>query len=188
MNALFGMNSILLEGSEGLSRLFDLDFQLLHDSILTLIAVFVLFFVASVFFFKPAREFLEKRKKGIADNIEAAKNDKAEAEKLKEEYEEKLKNVDSEVEEILADARKKARANEERIVQDAMAEAGRIVDNANREADLTKAKIANEVKEEIVTVAGAMAGKLVASSIDEDTQNKLLDETLKEMSEDTWLN
>ena len=82
----------------------------------------------------------------------------------------------------------KARANEERIVQDAMAEAGRIVDNANREADLTKAKIANEVKEEIVTVAGAMAGKLVASSIDEDTQNKLLDETLKEMSEDTWLN
>ena len=90
--------------------------------------------------------------------------------------------MDSEVEEILADARKKARANEERIVQDAMAEAGRIVDNANREADLTKAKIANEVKEEIVTVAGAMAGKLVASSIDEDTQNKLLDETLKEMS------
>ena len=147
----------------------------------------MLFFVASVFFFKPAREFLEKRKKGIADNIEAAKNDKAEAEKLKEEYEEKLKNVDSEVEEILADARKKARAGEERIVQDAMAEAGRIVDNANREAELTKQKIANEVKEEIVNVAGAMAGKLVASSIDEETQNKLLDETLDEMGEDTWL-
>ena len=68
-----------------------------------------------------------------------------------------------------------------------MAEAGRIVDNANREAELTKQKIANEVKEEIVNVAGAMAGKLVASSIDEETQNKLLDETLDEMGEDTWL-
>ena len=187
MNALLGMNSILLEGEGGWTRLFDLDFQLLHDSILTLIAVFVLFLVGSIFFFKPARKFLEKRKKGIADNIEAAKKDKDEAERLKKEYEEKLKNVDSEVEEILADARKKARANEERIVQDAMADAGRIVDNANREADLTKQKIANEVKEEIVTVAGAMAGKLVASSIDEETQNKLLDDTLKEMGEDTWL-
>ena len=169
------------------TRLFDLDFQLLHDSVLTLIAVFVLFFVASIFFFKPARDFLEKRKKGIADNIEAAKADKEEAARLKEEYEDKLKNVDSEVEAILADARKKARANEERIVQDAMAEAGRIVDNANREAELSKQKVANEVKEEIVSVAGAMAGKLVAASLDEETQNKLLDDTLKEMGEDTWL-
>ena len=86
-----------------------------------------------------------------------------------------------------ADARKKARANEERIVQDAMAEAGRIVDNANREAELSKQKVANEVKEEIVSVAGAMAGKLVAASLDEETQNKLLDYTLKEMGDDTWL-
>ena len=88
---------------------------------------------------------------------------------------------------FLADARKKARANEERIVQDAMAEAGRIVDNANREAELSKQKVANEVKEEIVSVAGAMAGKLVAASLDEETQNKLLDDTLKEMGDDTWL-
>ena len=143
--------------------------------------------LASIFFFKPARDFLEKRKKGIADNIEAAKADKEEAARLKEEYEDKLKNVDSEVEAILADARKKARANEERIVQDAMAEAGRIVDNANREAELSKQKVANEVKEEIVSVAGAMAGKLVAASLDEETQNKLLDDTLKEMGDDTWL-
>ena len=187
MNALLGMNSILLTADADWTRLFDLDFQLLHDSVLTLIAVFVLFLVASVFFFKPARDFLEKRKKGIENNIEAAKADKEEAARLKEEYEDKLKNVDSEVEAILADARKKARANEERIVQDAMAEAGRIVDNANREAELSKQKIANEVKEEIVSVAGAMAGKLVASSVDEETQKKLLDDTLKEMGDDTWL-
>lgn len=187
MNAFTCMNSILLTAENDWTRLFDLDFQLLHDSLLTLIAVFVLFLVASVFFFKPARDFLERRKEGIKNDIDEAKNDKEEAARLKEEYEEKLKNVDSEVEAILADARKKARANEERIVQDAMAEAGRIVDNANREADLQKKKIANEVKEEIVTVASAMAGKLVAASIDENAQNELLDETLKEMGEDTWL-
>ena len=38
-----------------------------------------------------------------------------------------------------------------------------------------------------VSVAGAMAGKLVASSVDEETQKKLLDDTLKEMGDDTWL-
>ena len=87
-----------------MSRLFNLDFQLLHDSVLTLIAVFVLFLGGSFFFFNPARKFLEKRKQGIADDIETAQKEKEEAAKLKTEYEEKLKNIDAEAETILADA------------------------------------------------------------------------------------
>ena len=171
-----------------MSRLFNLDFQLLHDSLLTLIAVFVLFLGGSFFFFNPARKFLEKRKQGIADDIEAAKKEKEEAERLKNEYEEKLKNVDAEVEGILSDARQRALANENRIVADAREEAGKIIDNAHREANLEKLKVADEVKEEVINVAGAMAGKIVASTMSEAEQRRLLDETLKGIGEDTWLN
>ena len=171
-----------------MSRLFNLDFQLLHDSLLTLIAVFVLFFGGSFFFFNPARKFLEKRKQGIADDIEAAKKEKEEAERLKGEYEDKLKNVDAEVEGILSDARQRALANENRIVADAREEAGKIIDNAHREANLEKLKVADEVKEEVINVAGAMAGKIVASTMSEAEQRRLLDETLKGIGEDTWLN
>lgn len=171
-----------------MSRLFNLDFQLLHDSLLTLIAVFVLFLGGSFFFFNPARKFLEKRKQGIADDIEAAKKEKEEAERLKTEYEDKLKNVDAEVEGILSDARQRALANENRIVADAREEAGKIIDNAHREANLEKLKVADEVKEEVINVAGAMAGKIVASSMSEAEQRRLLDETLKGIGEDTWLN
>ena len=46
----------------------------------------------------------------------------------------------------------------------------------------------DEVKQEIIGVATAMAGKFVASSLDEDTQASLIDETLKEMGDDTWRN
>ena len=171
-----------------MSRLFNLDFQLLHDSVLTLIAVFVLFLGGSFFFFNPARKFLEKRKQGIADDIEAAKKEKEEAERLKTEYEDKLKNVDAEVEGILSDARQRALANENRIVADAREEAGKIIDNAHREANLEKLKVADEVKEEVINVAGAMAGKIVASTMSEAEQRRLLDETLKGIGEDTWLN
>ena len=171
-----------------MSRLFNLDFQLLHDSLLTLIAVFVLFLGGSFFFFNPARKFLEKRKQGIADDIEAAKKEKEEAERLKTEYEDKLKNVDAEVEGILSDARQRALANENRIVADAREEAGKIIDNAHREANLEKLKVADEVKEEVINVAEAMAGKIVASSMSEADQKRLLDETLKGIGEDTWLN
>ena len=157
-----------------MSRLFNLDFQLLHDSLLTLIAVFILFLGGSFFFFNPARKFLDKRKQGIADDIEAA--------------EDKLKNVDAEVEGILSDARQRALANENRIVADAREEAGKIIDNAHREANLEKLKVADEVKEEVINVAGAMAGKIVASTMSEAEQRRLLDETLKGIGEDTWLN
>ena len=171
-----------------MSRLFNLDFQLLHDSVLTLIAVFVLFLGGSFFFFNPARKFLEKRKQGIADDIETAQKEKEEAAKLKTEYEEKLKNIDAEAETILADARQRALANENRIVADAREEAGKIIDNANREADLEKQKVANEVKEEVINVASAMAGKIVAASLSEDEKKRMLDDTLKGIGEDTWLN
>ena len=171
-----------------MSRLFNLDFQLLHDSLLTLIAVFVLFLGGSFFFFNPARKFLAKRKQGIADDIDAARKEKEEAERLRGEYEDKLKNVDAEVEGILSDARQRALANENRIVADAREEAGKIIDNAHREANLEKLKVADEVKEEVINVAEAMAGKIVASSMSEADQKRLLDETLKGIGEDTWLN
>ncbi len=171
-----------------MSRLFNLDFQLLHDSILTLIAVFVLFLGRSLFFSKPARKFLEKRKQGIANDIEAAQKEKEEAARLKEEYEDKLKNVDAKVEEILSDARQRALANENRIVADARDEAGKIIDNAHREANLEKQKVVDDVKEEVINVASAMAGKIVAASMSEADQKRLLDETIKGMGDDTWLN
>lgn len=186
MNTIQSMN-LLLTGEEGMSRLFDLDIQLLHDSVLTLVAVFVLFLVGSYFFFNPARKFLEKRKQGIADDIQSAKSEREEAERLKKEYEEKLSGVDSQVEQILSDARRKALSNENKIIVEAKEEAERILERANQEAKLEKQRVAHEVKNEMVSVATVMAGKIVATSIDDATQERLLDETLKEMGENTWL-
>lgn len=41
-----------------MTRLFDLDFQLLHDSILLAIAVFVLFLLLSYLLFNPVKKLL----------------------------------------------------------------------------------------------------------------------------------
>ena len=63
----------------------------------------------------------------------------------------------------------------------------RIIERANVEAELEKQKVADEVKQQIVTVAAVMASKLVARSIDEKDSNALIEETLNEMGEKTWL-
>ena len=77
--------------------------------------------------------------------------------------------------------------NEQKIIDESNGEASRIIERANVEAELEKQKVADEVKQQIVTVAAVMASKLVARSIDEKDSNALIEETLNEMGEKTWL-
>ena len=179
---------ILFTGGESMERLFDLDLQLLADSVLMIIAIFFLFLVMSYFLFNPARKVLNDRKEKIRGELEDAKENQEIAQSLKAEYEEKLKNIDKEAENILSEARKKALANENKIVAEAKEEAARIIERARVEAELEKQKLSDDVKKEIIAIASVMAGKVVSASIDTTVQERLIDETLKEMGDSTWLN
>lgn len=170
-----------------MERLFDLDAQLLADTILLAIAVFILFIILGNLLFNPVRDMLKKRQEKIRSDIDTAAKEKEDAISYKEEYEAKLKNVDKEAEAILADARKKALANENRIVAEAKEEATRIIERARVEADLEKKKMVDEVKTEMITIASALASKVVATSLDTTIRDALVEETLKEMGEETWL-
>ena len=167
-------------------RLFDLDLQLLADATLMIIAVFVLFLIASYFLFNPVREMMAKRQAKIKGELDSAAKDREDASLLKEQYEEKLKNINIEAEAILSDARKRALENENTIVAQAKDEAARIIDRARVEAELEKQKAADDVKREMVVLASIMAGKVVKASIDTTVQESLVNETLKEIGESTW--
>lgn len=171
-----------------MTRLFDLDFQLLHDTVLLAIAVFFLFMMLSYLLFNPVRKMLEDRKLKIKTDLDTAKTDKEEAAVLKSEYDEKLKNIGKEAEQILSEARQKALKNEARIVEEAKEEAARIIKRANEEAELEKKRAMDEMKQEIITIASMMAGKVVSASIDTTIQDTLVEETLREMGDSTWQN
>ena len=61
------------------------------------------------------------------------------------------------------------------------------MDRARVEAELEKSKVADEVKTEMINIASVLAGKVVAANMNTDIQEQLIDETLKEMGESTWL-
>ena len=92
-----------------MERLINFDPQLIHDVLITGVNIFILFFAMSYLLFNPARDFLEKRRAKIANDLETAKSSKEDAVALKAEYEAKLKAIDKEAEAILEDARKKAK-------------------------------------------------------------------------------
>lgn len=178
---------ILATETEGLSRLFDLDFQLLADATLMIIAMFFLFMFASHFLFNPVRKMLKDRQDKIKGELEQAAADQKNAKESKELYEEKLAQAGKEAEAILTDARKRGMENEARIVAEAKEEAAKIVERARVEAELEKKKMADEVKREMIAVASVMAAKIVQSNIDTNAQHELIEETLKEIGDSTWL-
>ena len=183
---MHNLNAVLL-AAEMEPRLFDLDFQLLADSLLTIIAVFVLFIALSYLLFNPARKFMQDRQNKFAGELDHAKTAQEDAEKLKADYEARLANVDKEADEILSAARAKALANEADIVAKAREEASRIIAHAHVEAELEKKKAADEIKQEMVGLAMDAAGKFVRVSMDDRTKNALIEETLAEIGENTWL-
>ena len=169
-----------------MTRLFNLDFQLLHDAVLLGISIFFLCLILSYLLFEPAKKLLAERRERIAAEIASAATDKEKAAALKSEYEAKLASVDKEVEQILSEARKKALDNQMRIEGEAREEANRIIARANEEAELSVKRVEDEVKQQMIAVAALMARKVIAANMDTTIQASLVDETLKEMGNATW--
>ena len=79
-----GLYLLLSAEEQMVPRLFGLDLQLLFDSGLTLLAVFVLFLILSYNLFNPARKVLKNRSERIARDISEAYEDREEARKIRE--------------------------------------------------------------------------------------------------------
>ena len=167
-------------------RLFNLDPQLLRDAVLLAIAVFVMFLFLSYMLFNPAREMLKKRQDKVKNDIDSAEKSREDAAKLKEEYENRLREIHKEEDAILSAARQKALENETKIIDQAKAEAANIIERANHQAELEMKKAQDEIKKEIITVASMVAGKAVSEKLDIEIQDSLIDDTLKEIGEKTW--
>ena len=102
-----------------MEQLFGLNPQLLHDTVLSVLAILFLFTLMSYLLFNPAKKMLKDRQDRIKNDIDTARKDREEAAAVKAEYSAKIKNIEKEAEEILSEARQKALKNESRIVDEA---------------------------------------------------------------------
>ena len=159
---------MLLEALKYDNRIFGLDPQLVFQVAFQMLAIFILFLAASYLLLDPVRKILNDRKERVMKEQKEAKESREQA--------------------VRFNARKKAMQRENEIIADARAEAARIMENAKREAELEKKRVKDEVKQEIISVAALMSEKIIAASVNEQTQNALFEQTLKEMGDKTWLN
>lgn len=169
------------------SWIINFDLQFAIQIALHIISILILFYIIGKLLFNPVRDILQKRKDGIAKEYNYIKTEKQKVISLENDYKDKLANIDKEATEILEDARKRALEKERSIIKEAEHEAARLMQRANTEIEREKEKVKDEIRTEIIDVAKILASKFVASSIDQNTSDKLLDETLDAIGEETWL-
>lgn len=135
--------------------------------------------------FNPVRKILNSRKEKLREEMAAAGEA---ARKLQEEYEGKLRAAEKEAEGILSESRRKALADENQIIVQAKEEAARILERTRVEAEFEKREMSDDIKREIIVVASLVAARVAPASVDIGVLNQLMDETLEEMGDETWLN
>ena len=149
-----------------------------------IINIIVLFLLLRKFLIKPVRNIMEKRDEMIRSGLENARKSQSDAELMKQEYEEKLKNAGDISAGIISDAKKEAEARSKNILDEANAKADNILSSARENAETVKIKAVSEAKEQIADLAAEMARKLVTTSKDSNFDSGEYDRFIRETGDD----
>lgn len=142
----------------------------------TVINLFILFFVIWRFLFKPVKKIIAKRQEEIEKQYADAEAAKTEADTIKAEYEENMKQVADEKASILKESRTQAGKEYEKIVADARKEADDILSGARRDAEVDKKQAMKQAKDEIADIVAEAAAKIAGTKENPELDKKLFDD------------
>ena len=114
--------------------------------------------------------------------LEAGKS-KEQAAQLCAEYEDKLSVATQTSERLVKEAMARGQSREEEILRQANREADAIREKAAQDIAREKKKAVNDAKNEISSLAMAIAGKVVGASLDESHHERLVENFLEELGE-----
>ena len=136
----------------------------------------ILYLILKKLVFKPIKNMIDTRQREIDDMYTDAEADKVAAGELRKEYEEKLEHANSESEEILKTALRRAQLKEEEILKDADEKAARTLERAVEQVELEKRRALNEVKNEVSEMAIGIASAVIERDVKADEHRDLIDE------------
>ena len=145
--------------------------------------LFIQVYLIKRFLFKPANAMLEKRKAMADAEIQDAAKAKDDAQAMKAEYEQNMRDAKDKANEILSTAQKTAAAQSEEMIREAAQQAAAIKSKAESDIAREKVKAVNEIKDEIGSMAMEIAGKAIGRELHEEDHAKLINEFIANVGE-----
>ena len=147
----------------------------------TLIAFGITFFVLRRFAFGPIQRTIDERRVRIQKAVEEADQARAEARELLEQHRQLIGQAKGEAEGILADARKVADAQIERVKGEAEADRQRRLEETRRQIEAETKRSLDQIRSEVADLTLEATARVTGKVLDDEDQRRLIDEAIAEL-------
>lgn len=149
-------------------------------SLVLLVSFLILLLALSYFVWKPVKKIMDDREQLIHDEISDAEQRKAESIKVKEENEALLKKTQSEISEMMDNAKDQAKKEQEAIIHDANTRANQLIKDAKADVESEKEKAVREINDQVAELSVLIARKMISKEISEQDQKELVTKYIQE--------
>lgn len=147
----------------------------------TIVTFGLLILVLGKFAWGPILQMLETREKTIADAIESARRERAEAEKAAAEQHAALDKAHAEAAEMVRRNRQEVAAAKAELMEHARKESEELLKQARTTIEEERRAAVADLRAQVVDLAIEAAGRLLATQMDEKKQRQLVEEYLGEL-------
>lgn len=143
--------------------------------------LFIQLFLAKKFFLDKVKAILDQRREAADKEITEARAARAEAEAIRNTYEQNMREARAKADDLLLNAQRTANTRSEEIIGQAQQAAAQIRQKAASDIEMEKKKAINDAKNEISGLAMAIAGKVVARELNAADQEQMIDRFIDEL-------
>jgi F-type H+-transporting ATPase subunit b len=147
----------------------------------TLVAFGITFFVLRKYAFGPIQRTIDERRERIRKAVEEADRAREEARGLLEQHRQLIAQAKGEAGEILADARKVADAQIERVKVEAEAERQRRLEETQRQIEAETKRSLDLIRSEVADLTLEATARVTGKVLDTEDQRRLIDEAVADL-------
>ncbi len=146
----------------------------------------LILFVLSMYFlwkvaFPRITDALDRRQHAIVESIEHAERTRKEADRILEEYRERLKDARGQADQIIERARKAAEAHERETLAQAEKRREELLERTRRDIEAETRRAIEEIRREVADLTILATEKVTRKMLTDEDQRRLVEEALSEL-------
>jgi F-type H+-transporting ATPase subunit b len=147
----------------------------------TLVCFAITFFVLRRYAFGPIQKAIDERRERIRQSIEEADRAREEARNLLEEHRKLIGKAKADAEDILAEARRLADAQRERVREETEADRQRRLEETKRQIEAETERALVQIRAEVAELTMIATSKVTGKVLDRGDHRRLIEEAISDL-------
>jgi F-type H+-transporting ATPase subunit b len=147
----------------------------------TIVCFLITLFVLRRYAFAPIQKAIDERRDRIRQSLEEADHAREEARRLLEEHRKLISRAQTDAEEILAEARRVADANERRMRDELETDRQRRLEETRKQIEAETRRALEQIRVEVVELSMLAASKVTRKALDDEDHRRLIEEAVGEL-------